>query len=206
MGDIGLHLLDEVGLGLLGGEAGDALQHLGLAALDEPDLLLLLVGSGVLGGQGLFLALDGLGLAVDVLFFLLQSALLLLQVGAALLDFLLVFSTRAQDLLLGFHHGFPLLALGILDGLVDDTKRFLLSVGDLSLIALRLLLIGQNTSQDAKTKRRDRYHNSDPKFNHWFPPDSLLVYQNGFPFTCRKQSNDSPETGARQQAPISIIQ
>ncbi len=162
VGHVGLHLVDQVLLGLLGGEAGDALQHLGLAALDEPDLLLLLVGGSVLGGQGLFLALDGLGLAVDVLFLLLQSALLLLQVGAALLDFLLVFSSRAQNLLLGFHQGLSFLALGVLNGLVDDTKRFLLGVGDLALVALRLLPLDQNTSQDAKAERRDRHNDGDP--------------------------------------------
>ena len=71
MGDLTLHLGDEVLLGLLHSEAGDALQHLGLAALDEVDLLLCLVRGGVLGGQGLLFLLDVLGLAVQVLFLLL---------------------------------------------------------------------------------------------------------------------------------------
>ena len=64
VGDLALHLGDEVLLGLLHGKAGDALEHLGLAALDELDLLLGSVGGGVLGGQRLLLLLDVLGLAV----------------------------------------------------------------------------------------------------------------------------------------------
>ena len=55
----------------VGGKAGNALQHLGLAALDDLDLFVLLVQSGVLLGKGLFLLLDRVGLAVDVFFLLL---------------------------------------------------------------------------------------------------------------------------------------
>ena len=58
------HLGDEVVLRLLGGEAGDPLQHLRLGALDALDLLLLLVRLGVLLGQGLLFPLDVLRLAV----------------------------------------------------------------------------------------------------------------------------------------------
>ena len=71
VGDLGLHLCDQVLLGLVGGEAGDTLQHLRLAALDELDLLLLTVGSSVLGGQCFFLLLDLLGLMIEILFLLL---------------------------------------------------------------------------------------------------------------------------------------
>ena len=64
VGHLGLHLGDEVVLRLLGGEAGDSLQHLRLGALDALDLLLLLVRLGVLLGQGLLFPLDVLRLAV----------------------------------------------------------------------------------------------------------------------------------------------
>ena len=71
MGDLGLDLLDQVLLGLVSRKAGDALEHLGLAALDDLDLFVLLVQSGVLLGKGLFLLFDRVGLAVDVFFLLL---------------------------------------------------------------------------------------------------------------------------------------
>ena len=71
VGDLGLDLLDQVLLGLVSRKAGDALEHLGLAALDDLDLFVLLVQSGVLLGKGLFLLLDRVGLAVDVFFLLL---------------------------------------------------------------------------------------------------------------------------------------
>ena len=71
VGDLGLDLLDQVFLGLVSRKAGDALEHLGLAALDDLDLFVLLVQSGVLLGKGLFLLLDRVGLAVDVFFLLL---------------------------------------------------------------------------------------------------------------------------------------
>ena len=102
VGDLGLHLGDQVILRLLGGEAGNALQHLGLAALDELDLLLLLVQSCVLLGQSLLFLLDHLGLVIEVLFLLLQTAFLLLLFGAAFLDFLLVLAAVLQNLFFCF--------------------------------------------------------------------------------------------------------
>ena len=90
MGHLGLHLSDQIGLGLLGGEAGNPLQHLRLAALDDFDLLVFLVDGRMLLGQGLLSLLQSLGLAVEVLFPLLQAVFLPLQVGSARLLFLLV--------------------------------------------------------------------------------------------------------------------
>ena len=71
VGDLGLDLLDQVFLGLVSRKAGDALEHLGLAALDDLDLFVLLIQSGVLLGKGFFLLFDRVGLAVDVFFLLL---------------------------------------------------------------------------------------------------------------------------------------
>ena len=90
MGDFGLHLVDEVLLRLLGGEAGDALQHFGLAALDKLDFLGLLVNGGVLLSQGLLFLFHGLDFPVEVFLLLLQAVFLPLKVGAAFLDFLFV--------------------------------------------------------------------------------------------------------------------
>ena len=83
MGHFRFHLIDEVLLCLLGGKAGNALQHFRLAALDDLDLFIFLVQSGVLLGQGLFLLFQCLGLAVEALFLLLQAIFLPLQVGSA---------------------------------------------------------------------------------------------------------------------------
>ena len=186
MGDLRLHLCDQILLGLVSGKAGDALQHLGLAALDEPDLLLLTVGGSVLGGQRLFLLLDLLCLMIEVFFLLLQTALLLLQVGAAFLDFLLVFSSGAQDLLLCLHQCFAFLTLGILDGLVDDAQGFLLGALDLALVALGLLPVDQNTSEDAKTKRRGSDQHRVYDLDHGFLP-LIMVYPDNRPPSGDKQ-------------------
>ena len=78
MGDLLGKLVDEVVLGLLGGEAGDALQHLHLGLLDGGHLVPGLVQLGQLALQGVLLLLDVLGLAVQVLFLLLEPPLLLL--------------------------------------------------------------------------------------------------------------------------------
>ena len=120
MGDLGLHLSDQVFLGLLGGEAGDALQHLRLAALDGADLLRFTCpAAACLCGRRLLLLLDRIGLAVEVFFLLLQSALLLLEVGAAFLDFLLVLGAALQNLFFCFQKYLSLLILGAFDCLVQ---------------------------------------------------------------------------------------
>ena len=152
--DLALHLGNQVLLGLLHGQARDALEHLGLAALDEVNFLLGLVGGGVLGRQGLFLLLDVFGLAVQVLFLLLQAALLLLQVGPATLLFLLVFGAAAQDFLLGLQQSLPLLAFGALDGFVDNPAGLFLRAGDL--LFRYCLPIG-----DAEKEGNGRHHDRD---------------------------------------------
>ena len=131
VGHLGLHLGDQVILGLVGSKAGNALQHLGLAALDDLDLLVFLVGGGVLGSQRLLLLLDGVHLVIEVFFLLLQAALLLLQVGAPLLHFLLVLAAGLQNLFLGFKKCFSLFVFRALDGFVDDAGGFFLRTGDL---------------------------------------------------------------------------
>ena len=168
VGNLRLHLRDQVLLGFLGGKAGDALQHFRLAALDELDLLLLAVSGGMLGSQRFFLFLDLLGLVIEVFFLLLQTALLLLQVGAAFLDFLLVFVSGAQDLLLRFHQCFAFLTLAILDGFVDDAQRFLFGILDLALVTLLLLPLDQNTSEEAKNKRNNDHYRRVYDFDHGF--------------------------------------
>ena len=73
MGHFALHLLNEVFLGLVSGEAGDLFQHSRLALLDGADLLLFLLHGCVLLGQRFFLLLNGLQLAVQIFFLLLHE-------------------------------------------------------------------------------------------------------------------------------------
>ena len=77
-------------------------------------------------GQGLLSLLQSLGLAVEVLFLLLQAVLLPLQVGSARLLFLLVLAAVLQNLFFGFQQCLFLLGLGALDGLVDDALSLFL--------------------------------------------------------------------------------
>ena len=158
MGDLALHLGNEILLGLLHGKAGDALQHLGLAALDEVDFLLGLVGGGVLGCQKFFFLLDVFGLSVQVFFLLLQTALLLLQVRPAALLFLLVLGAGLQDLLFCLQQCFSLFALGALDGLVDDPAGLLLRAGD---FFFRYFLPIGNAEKEGNGRHNDRDHQGD---------------------------------------------
>ena len=131
MGHFALHLLDEVILCLVSGEAGDLFQHSRLALLDGVDLLLFLLHGRVLLSQRFFLLLNGLQLAVQVFFLLLQTVFLPLQIGSAGFFFLLVISTAFQDLFLGFQQRFLLFALGVADRFVDDAPAFFFGAGDL---------------------------------------------------------------------------
>ena len=120
MGHFALHLLNEVFLGLVSGEAGDLFQHSRLALLDGADLLLFLLHGRVLLGQRFFLLLNGLQLAVQIFFLLLQAVFLSLQIGSAGFFFLL-----------GFQQRFLLFALGVADRFVDDAPAFFFGAGDL---------------------------------------------------------------------------
>ena len=85
-----LHVLQQALLGLILGQLGDFLQLFQLLLADGLGLVL---GLGDLlepTVQLLFLALIGLGFLVEGGFLLFQTALLLAQLGAALLDFLFV--------------------------------------------------------------------------------------------------------------------
>ena len=124
MGHFRLHLIDQILLRFLGGKAGDALQHLGLAALDDLDFFIFLVDGRMLLGQGLFLLLVGLDLTLQALFLLLQAVFLPLQVGSARFLFLLVLAAVFQNLFFCFQQGLTLLGFRALDGLVDDAPSF----------------------------------------------------------------------------------
>ena len=174
VGDLLGQLVDEVVLGLLGGKAGDALQHLHLGLLDGSDLLPGLVQLGQLALQGLLLLLHVLGLAVQVLLLLLEPALLLLQVGPALLDLPLVLIAGLENLLLGLHQRLPLLALGALDGLVDDPLGLLLGAVDL---LLRGTLAELDAGQDAYDQcDHGRDHTGDDNLNQGFPTPPFLGF------------------------------
>ena len=155
---------DEVLFGLLGGEAGDALQHFGLAALDKFDFLGLLVKGGVLLGQGLLFFLHGLDLPVEVLLLLLQAVFLPLKVGAAFLDFLFVLAAVFQDLLFGFQQGLALLGFGAFDGLVDDALSLFLGTGD---FLFRDVLPIANTKREANhAANHQTCQSGDDDLNH----------------------------------------
>ena len=129
----GLDVRDEVGLGLVHGVAGDLLQHLELALLDELYFLLLGFGLGDLLVEGLGLFLKRIGLAVERFFLLLEPALLLGELRAALLDLALIFVAALVYLLAGLHQRFALFGLRCLDGLVYDPLGLFLRAGDLAL-------------------------------------------------------------------------
>ena len=84
--------LEDVGLGFFLRQAGDLFQNLHLAALERIDLFLLLVDGRDLLGQIVLFLLVKIDLLVKGFFLLLQTALLLGDFRAALLDLLLIFA------------------------------------------------------------------------------------------------------------------
>lgn len=165
-----LDLLDQVLLGIFGSKTGNALKHFGLAALDDLDFFVFLVQSGMLLVESLFALFQRVGLAVEILLLLLKPALLLLLLGAAFLDFLLVFVSGAQDIFLCFQHDFAFLAFGALDRFIDNTKSLFIGVGDLLLGALSGSLANPNTKKNANDERPRRDERSVEIADHAIPP------------------------------------
>ena len=84
--------LEDIGLGFVLRQAGDLFQNLHLAALERINLFLLLVDGRDLLGQLVLFLLVKIDLLVKGFFLLLQTALLLGDFRAALLDLLLIFA------------------------------------------------------------------------------------------------------------------
>ena len=176
------------GLGLVHGVAGDLLQHLELALLDEPDLLLHAPRPGLsFWLRALGLLLKGVGLAVERLLLLLEAALLLGELRAALLDLALVLAAALVYLLAGLDQRFALLGLGGLDGLVDDPLGLLLRAGDLALGDFLAV-------DDAEQEAYDKHHGHTGHDAHYFPEHGI---GNVPPFLCvllksRRAASRSP--------------
>ncbi len=90
--DVFFHALEDVSLGLVLRQAGNALEHFHLAALECVDFFLLFVDGRDLSGQILFFLFVKIDLLIERFFLLLQAALLLGDFGAALLDLSFVFA------------------------------------------------------------------------------------------------------------------
>ena len=153
MGYLRLHLTDQVFLGLVGCKAGNALQHLCLAALDQLDFFQFLVGGGMLGSKRLLFLFNAFGLAIEGFFFLLQTALLLLDVGAAFLHFLLVLAAVFQNLFFCFKKCFPFFTFRVLDGFVDNARCFFFRAGDFS---FRYIFTVANAEEEKDRRRNDK--------------------------------------------------
>ena len=103
---LGLHLGNQILLGLFHGKAGDFFQHIRLLFFQGFNFLPRLVNRRVLLCQGFLPFLDGLQLPVNVVLLLLQTVFLSLQVGPAFLHFFFVFAPVLLNLLIGFQQGF----------------------------------------------------------------------------------------------------
>ena len=130
---VSLDALDEVLLGFLHGVAGDLFQHIELALLDEPDLLLLGIGFLELAVEDIGLLFERFGLAVEIFFLLLETALLLGNFVAALFHFAVALGACAVDLFLRFEQRLALFVFSGFNAFVDDALRFILGAGDLAL-------------------------------------------------------------------------
>ena len=129
VGDLVADAGDQIILGLFDGEAGDLLEHFELALLHQSDFLLLCFHSGDLAAENVVLLLDGVQLSVKIFFLLLVAALLLGQLGAALLDLPLVFRAAFVYFFLCLKESFSLLALRTFYRFVNYALGFFFSTG-----------------------------------------------------------------------------
>ena len=110
---LGLDLLQQEFLGLRLGEGRDPLQLLRLLLLQGLDVRPKLLDLLLLRADGALAPFDALHLVVQVLFALLQAALLALQLGAALAVLGLHGGPLAQGLVFGLQQHLALLGLGL---------------------------------------------------------------------------------------------
>ena len=144
--DLRLHGLQKLLLCLLLGQTGEFLQCGQMSLLHS---LGFLFGSGDLchtAGQFFFLMLKVFSLFVQGFFLLLQSALLLAQLGATLFCFTFVLCAGFMDFVFGFQKHFLFAALTAADGFVDQAGGLCLCRADLP---LGKLLAVNNTETEA---------------------------------------------------------
>ena len=177
MGDIVLQLLDEVALGLLHRQAGDALQQLQLAVFQPVQLLLFLLQLGDASVHVFLFALQVFQLSVQVLLLGVDPVLLALDLIAAVLDLLVELAAGLEDFLLGLHGGLPLFALGALDGVVDDTAGLLLGGADFPLGGgLPPLVAGHKAQGKADQPRRDGDDDRDIRWHLSSTPPASSIF------------------------------
>ena len=148
---LGAEAVEQVFLGLILGEAGQALQQLILAFFQCLNIRDAGIGVLVLLAEGLFLLFIVLDFAVQSLFLLLQTALLPLHIGAALLELLFGLVAQTVDLVLGLEDRlfFGGLRLGM--GLPDNALGFGLCGADLGFCFFFAMV-------DAGAERKQRRH------------------------------------------------
>ena len=95
--------------------------------------------------------------------------ILCLLFGTALLDFLLVFTSLAQDILFRLQKHLFRLAFGTLMCVIFDLQGLFLGTLDRHFSFLFLTFLQENTEKDANDQRhyRDNYGNDS---RHWVPP------------------------------------
>ena len=139
---------------------------------DRFDLVLLRLYVGETLVEGVGLAVERVGLAVERFLLLLQTAFLLLQLAAAGLFFLFKLGAVAVDLLLGLHERLALLALGALDGVVDDALGLFLRAGDFRLGDFFTI---SNAQDEPDHERCDDSDHPNDGFRHGWCNSSILV-------------------------------
>ena len=120
MGQFIFEVLEQVFLGLVGGITGDLFQQFKLLLLDLLRFCQTVFRFPELSGKLLLFFLHILGLFVQAFLPLLQAALLPGHLIAAVLDLPVRIAAQLEDLVLGLHQSFLLLALGGLDGVAQD--------------------------------------------------------------------------------------
>ena len=188
VGYLRLKILDKVIFSFLNGKAGNLFEHFKLAALEKSDFFLQGISLCDLFSKSLVLLIEVIVLFVESLFFLLKSALLLLELGAALLDFLFVLSTVLMDFILGLEQSFLLLILSRLYSFVYNALCFILGTADLTFGNLFAIHDADEKCCNNENQRNNGYYNINypvHELGHTSNLYNLHKYLNKVMFMCR---------------------
>ena len=132
VGDILADVVNQIVLGLVHRKTGNLFEHFQLALLDQLDLSLLGLDGRDLLAQVLVFLFQGIGLAVQRLFLLLQAALLLLHLSPAQLFLSLKLRAVFVYFFLCLHESFAFLALGAFYRFIYNPFGLVLGTSDLA--------------------------------------------------------------------------
>src|SRR5699024_2187169 len=166
---------DQIFFGFLTGQAGDALKGGNLLVLELITRLLRFLNLRKLAAEFFALSVQGIGLTIESLFLLRQTAFKLLRFIAALFDLPLGFCTGFMDLVLGLQDCLAFFCFASFNCIIDNAGGFLLSTAD---FFLGYLLAVQAAGHYTNNQSDNTDDQSDYGIDHSFcetPPGNFRL-------------------------------